>query len=112
MRVCDLLGGAVRERVPSYHGVLIASPEDSAADADARQAEGFPRIQLKVGGRAVEEDVAALQAVAATLRPGVRLSADANKGWATRDAIQVSQACRDIPMVIEQPCDSYEENAS
>ena len=112
VRVCDLLGGAVRERVPSYHGVLIASPEDSAADADARQAEGFFRIQLKVGGRPVEEDVAALRAVAATLRPGVRLAADANKGWATRDAIQVSQACRDIPMVIEQPCDTYEENAS
>ncbi|MBT4677133.1 MAG: mandelate racemase, partial [Acidimicrobiaceae bacterium] len=33
VRICDLLGGAVRERVPSYHGVLIASPEDSAADA-------------------------------------------------------------------------------
>ena len=76
VRVCDLLGGAVRERVPSYHGVLIASPEDSAADADRRQAEGFPRIQLKVGGRPVAEDIAALRAVAATLRPGVRLSAD------------------------------------
>ena len=112
VRVCDLLGGAVRERVPSYHGVLIASADDSAADADARQAEGFSRIQLKVGGRPVEEDVAALRAVAATLRPGVRLSADANKGWTTRDAVQVSHACRDIAMVIEQPCESYEENAS
>ena len=112
VRVCDLLGGAVRERVPSYHGVLIASPEDSAADADRRQAEGFPRIQLKVGGRPVAEDVAALRAVAAILRPGVRLSADANKGWTTRDAIQVSRACRDLAMVLEQPCQTYEETAS
>ncbi len=111
-RVCDLLGGAVRERVPSYHGVLIASPEDSAADAARRQDEGFPRIQLKVGGRSVDEDIAAVRAVAAVLRPGVRLAADANKAWTTRDATQVSQACRDIPMVLEQPCLSYAENAS
>ena len=112
VRVCDLLGGAVRERVPSYHGVLIASPEDSAADAARRQDEGFPRIQLKVGGRSVEEDIAAVRAVATVLRPGVRLAADANKAWTTRDATQVSQACRDVPMVLEQPCLSYAENAS
>ena len=112
VRICDLLGGAVRERVPSYHGVLIASPEDSAADAARRQEEGFPRIQLKVGGRSVEEDIAAIRAVAAVLRPGVRMAADANRAWTTSAAIQVSQACQDIPMVLEQPCASYRENAS
>ncbi len=112
MRVCDLLGGAVRERVPSYHGILLASPDDAAEDAERRQAEGFPRLQVKVGGRSVEEDIEALRAVAATLRPGVRLAADANKGWRTREAIQASQALRDLPMVLEQPCGSYAENAS
>ena len=112
MRVCDLLGGAVRERVPSYHGILLASPEAAAEDAERRQAEGFPRLQDKEGGRSVEEDIEALRAVAATLQPGVRLAADANKGWRTWEAIQVSQALRDLPMVLEQPCGSYAENAS
>ncbi len=29
MRVCDLLGGAVTEKIPSYYALGIASPEDS-----------------------------------------------------------------------------------
>jgi L-alanine-DL-glutamate epimerase-like enolase superfamily enzyme len=32
---------------------------------------------------------------------GMRLAIDANRGWTTRDAMHVSNACRDIPLVIE-----------
>jgi L-alanine-DL-glutamate epimerase-like enolase superfamily enzyme len=39
------------------------------------------------------------------------LAVDANRGWTTRDALSVSQACRDLVFIMEQPCDSYEEAA-
>ena len=38
------------------------------------------------------------------------LIADGNRGLSGRDAIQLSQVCRDIPITFEQPCDMLETN--
>lgn len=111
-RVCDLLGGATRERVPSYWSVTVAEPDEAARIAAEKQREGFTRLQLKVGGRAVEEDVAAIRKVAELIRPGVRLAVDGNRGWSTRDALTVSRLCAGQIFVMEQPCDSFEEIAA
>jgi 4-hydroxyproline betaine 2-epimerase len=109
MRICDLLGGAVRERVPSYYAIGPESPDEAARQAKEKQKQGFPRIQMKVGGRDSEVDIEAIRKVSATLQPGVRLAADANRSWTVRDTILISQACRDLPLVLEQPCNSFEE---
>lgn len=111
-RVCDLLGGARRDRVPAYRVVGIGSPVEAAAAARSREAEGFGRLQIKVGGRSVEEDVATLEAVAAALQPSTQIVADANRGWTTSDAVLVSEACHDITMTIEQPCETYQQCVS
>ena len=111
MRVCDLLGGAVRERVPSYYAIGPESPDEAARQAKEKQAQGFPRIQMKVGGRDAHIDIEAIHKVSAVLQPGVRLAADANRSWTVRDAILISQACRDLPLILEQPCHSFEEIA-
>lgn len=111
-RVCDLLGGALRERVPSYYAIGIETPKETARIAQEKQAEGYPRLQMKVGGRMIEEDIAAIRAVTAVLNSGTRLAIDANRGWTVRDTILVSQACRELPIIIEQPCDTYAENRS
>ncbi|HCY88032.1 MAG TPA: mandelate racemase, partial [Desulfobacteraceae bacterium] len=109
-RVCDLLGGAVREDVPSYYSIGVCPVEEAVESAREKQAEGYPRIQVKLGGRSLEEDIEVLQKVAGVIKPGVRLAADANRGWTLRDAIFASSACRDIPLILEQPCNTYDEN--
>jgi L-alanine-DL-glutamate epimerase-like enolase superfamily enzyme len=62
-----------------------------------------------VGGRSLDEDIAAVRGVADALGSGVRLAVDANRSWTRRDALMVSLACRDLLFVMEQPCDTYEE---
>ncbi len=109
VRVCDLLGGATRERLPAYHVVGLGDADRSAETATRLQDEGYTRLQVKVGGRSVEEDIAATRAVDAVRRPGVRLVVDANRGWRVPEAIRFSQACRDVALTIEQPCNSYAE---
>ena len=109
MRVADLLGGAVTESVPSYYSSGVGSPEEIARIAADKMAEGFLRMQVKVGGRPVEMDIEVIHRVWETVGKGMRLAVDANRGWTARDAILVSQACRDIPFVIEQPCNTIEE---
>lgn len=111
-RVCDLLGGARQEQVPSYYAIGVASPEETAAIAQEKQAQGFGRLQIKVGGRELEEDIAAIQKVFEVLQPGVRLAVDANRGWTTREAMHVSMVCHGMPFVMEQPCSTYEEVAA
>lgn len=46
------------------------------------------------------------------MEPGIRLAADANRSWTTRDAVLLSSACRKTAFVMEQPCNTYEENMS
>ncbi|WP_271274536.1 mandelate racemase/muconate lactonizing enzyme family protein [Aliamphritea hakodatensis] len=108
-RVCDLLGGAVREVIPSYYAIGLSSPEEAASVAVKKQAEGFRRLQLKVGGRTLDEDIACVSKVAEVLTPGTELAVDANRGLNVNDAIQLSAACRDIRFVFEQPCQTYEQ---
>lgn len=109
-RVADLLGGAHRNRVPSYYGIMPAEPAVCAAKATELMAAGFPRIQVKCGARSLAEDIATVRAVAEVLRPGVPLLADANRGWTQREAINFSQATRDVPLALEQPCDTLADH--
>lgn len=106
VRVADLLGGAVTDKVPSYYATGVGAPDDIVRLAAEKAAEGYPRLQIKVGGRPVEVDIAVIRKVWETVGGRMRLAVDGNRGWTTRDALRVSRECGDIPFVMEQPCDT------
>ena len=112
LRLCDLLGGAARESVPSYCVVGLSSPDEAVRVARRGQEEGYPRLQVKVGGRDVEADIETVRRVNEIKSPGVSLAVDANRGWTVEQAVHFSSACRDLVLVLEQPCDTYEEVAT
>ncbi|TPE51765.1 mandelate racemase/muconate lactonizing enzyme family protein [Amaricoccus solimangrovi] len=110
VRVAELLGGGAAGRVPSYYSIGVGDPDETARIARESLAQGYPRLQVKLGGRHVETDLEALRKVWEAIGgSGIRLAADGNRGWTTRDAIRLSRECADIPFVLEQPCDSLEE---
>jgi L-alanine-DL-glutamate epimerase-like enolase superfamily enzyme len=106
--VCTLLGGRYGDDFALYRAISQEPPEAMARRVAAYRAEGYRRIQLKVGGDPAE-DVERIRAAAAQLGPGDRLIADANTGWLVHDALRVVRAVRDVDVYIEQPCASYEE---
>ena len=113
VRVADLLGGAVTENVPSYYATGVGEPDEIARIAAEKVAEGYPRLQIKIGGRPVEVDIAVLRKVWEVIRgKGIRLAADGNRGLPTRDALRLSRECPDIPFIMEQPCNTIEEIAA
>ncbi|MFJ2617941.1 mandelate racemase/muconate lactonizing enzyme family protein [Glutamicibacter sp. NPDC087344] len=113
VRVADLLGGVATEPVPSYYALAVDEPEVVAQRAAAKVAEGYPRLQLKVGGRPVAQDIATVRAVWKRIGGhGIKLAIDANRGLNTRDALRLSRECQDIPFIMEQPCHTAEETAS
>ena len=110
-RVCDLLGGALSEEVPAYYALSVGAPDDVACKALEQSRQGYGRLQIKVGGRPVELDIETIRKVWEAVGRTARLVADANRAWTGRDALQLSKACRDIPIVLEQPCNTMAETA-
>jgi len=110
VRVADLLGGVANNRLPSYYATGVGAPDDIARLAAEKSGQGYPRLQIKVGGRPVELDIETIRKVWEKIGgTGVRLAVDGNRGWTTRDALRVSRECPDIPFVMEQPCNSIED---
>ena len=107
--VAQLLGGAATRTVPSYYATGVGSADEISRIAADKMREGYRRLQIKVGGRAVETDIEVIRKVWEVIGNEMRLAVDANRGWTTRDALRVSRECRDIPFVMEQPCDSLED---
>ncbi len=113
VRVADLLGGVAAERMPSYYASGVGEPDEIARIAAEKMAEGYPRMQVKIGGRPVEVDIAVLRKVWEVIKgSGMRLAADGNRGLPTRDALRLSRECPDIPFIMEQPCNTIEELAA
>lgn len=110
LRVADLLGGAATDWVPSYYAAGIGDPDEIAQTAVERAAQGYPRMQIKIGNRPVEIDVEVVRKVWERVGgAGMRLAVDGNRALTTRDALRLSRECQQIPFVLEQPCDTLEE---
>ncbi len=106
--VTNLLGGRYGEDFALYRAISQDTPEAMAEMVDRYRAEGYTKFQLKVGGNP-DVDIERIHAVAAKLRTGDVLIADANTGWKQHQALRVADAVRDVDVYIEQPCFSYEE---
>lgn len=106
--VAELLGGRYGEDFHLYRAISQESPEAMAQRVGEYRAEGYHRFQLKVGGDP-DVDIERIRQVAAVLKPGDRLVADANTGWLAHEALRVAKAVRDVDVYIEQPCPTYDE---
>jgi glucarate dehydratase len=108
VRACDLLGGALRERVPfasylfyRYHDPRTGKGGETMADdivahaADLKRRHGFTVHKLKGGHFAPDHDVAVFRALAAAF-PGDRLRLDPNGAWSVEEAIRVGRAIEDL----------------
>ena len=108
--VATLLGGALTDSVPSYYSTIVDTPDETARLAAEKAAEGYPRLQIKVGGRPVETDIETVRKVWEVIKgKGIRMAVDGNRSLNTRDALTLSRECPDIPFIMEQPCNTVED---
>ena len=106
--LAELLGGRFGESVALYRSIPQAPPDRMAERARAYVAEGYRRLQVKVG-LDPDEDIARIEAVRAAVGAGIVLFADANGGWSTHQARRFLRATRHLDYYFEQPCATYEE---
>jgi len=108
--VAELLGGPLTDRVPSYYATSVGAPDEIARIVREKLTEGYPRLQVKVGGRPVEIDIETLRKMWEVIGgSGMRLAADGNHGWTTRHVLRVSRECPDIPFILGQTCNTVDE---
>lgn len=95
VRVCDLLGGALRERVP-FASYLFYTPEIETADAMVAHAKelverhGFSTHKLKGGVFPPAHDVAVYLALSEAF-PDHQLRLDPNAAWTVEESLAVAR---------------------
>lgn len=101
--VYQLLGGKVREFVPTKWSISGVEPEKAAEIAKWAVAQGFNAMKVKVGIEP-EGDVARVRAVREAVGPQIKLGVDANGGWSSEDAIKTIERLREFDIYFaEQP---------
>jgi L-alanine-DL-glutamate epimerase-like enolase superfamily enzyme len=101
LRVCDMLGGAGTDQVDSYWSLTVDDPDETARVAAQKIAEGYPRLQVKIGGRPVEIDIKAIRKVWEATGC-TRLVVDANRALLTRDVLRIDRE-RAAPLRLGEP---------
>jgi len=100
----EILGGRKRDRAPVL--VMVAGGDLAAeiANAESYAEQGFPAFKVKIGIKGVEKDLERARAIRQALGPAVRISADANQGYAPADALAFAKAAGDAGLdFLEQP---------
>ena len=107
-----LLGGRFGESYGLYRAISQGTAAEMSASVKKYHDEGYRTFQLKVGGKP-DDDIARIKSCSDCLAPDELLIADANTGWLMHEAVRVCNAVKNLSNVyIEQPCSTYEENAS
>lgn len=127
LRVCDLLGGAVRDRVP-YSAYLfykfaghkgqqpdpwgeVLTPEQLVDEARAMvEAYGFRSLKLKAGILEPEEEIAGLEALRDAF-PEAPLRIDPNGGWHVHTALKLLPRLEGLVEYLEDPTVGIAGNA-
>jgi L-alanine-DL-glutamate epimerase-like enolase superfamily enzyme len=107
--VCELLGGALTDRIPSYYSTIVGDPDETARIAREKRDEGYPRLQVKIGGTSLDRDVETVRKVWEAVGSSVGIAVDANRGLTVADTITLSHQCSNVPLVLEQPCNTLDE---
>jgi muconate cycloisomerase len=104
LRAVELMGGAFRKSVAPMWLLGNATPQEDIAEAQAKQKEGFNCFKLKVGAKALDEDIATTHAVRKELTTAVPVCADANCGFTSAAARRYLDETRQTDLLfLEQP---------
>ena len=102
--VFELLGGAVREALPSNQSIFYGPPEAAARQAAAYVADGFRFLKVRAGLRPFQRDVDRIRAVREAIGPDVSLAIDLNMAWTAREAVAHLRQLEPFDLAyVEQP---------
>jgi cis-L-3-hydroxyproline dehydratase len=108
LRVSELLGGTRCEEVPLYKAVSLGDPSSMAARSTQIHQDGYPYLQVKVGGSWRDDLRRVVSCVEAV--PGMeRVVVDANGHLPQHEAVRLATHLQGLDVYLEQPCATTRE---
>jgi o-succinylbenzoate synthase len=96
--------GVPLSSVPVSALLTAHDPDRLFSEAVLAREAGYRAVKIKLGGGAVESDVARLRAVRGGIGPSIRLRCDANGAWSVHDAFAALAAFASFDLeYVEQP---------
>ena len=103
-----LMGGKLINGAPMYRVAPQKPIDETLIEMEEYRKAGYQHFQIKVGRDAIA-DIERIRATMSILKTGEKAYADANQGWTIDEAVKIVRAIRDLHVMIEQPCQTYEE---
>jgi muconate cycloisomerase len=105
----QLLGGAVRDRMPVYWTLASGDPAQEIEEAEAKLSQRLhDRFKIKIGAQPLARDLARLRKLAAALGDRATLIVDANQAWDEATANRAMPALADLGIaLVEQPLPAW-----
>ena len=109
--IADLLGGCYSEPTPIASSIPTGTPEQMLEDIQQYRERGYYIHSVKVGAEA-ERDIERIRYLERNRQEGEFIFYDVNRAWLPAEAMQVMNAVRDLPIVVEQPCETLDQCAA
>jgi muconate cycloisomerase len=104
-----LLGDGLRTRAPLMCVVGTGNLDGDLRDAEKKKSAGFTAFKIKVGIDTAANDAARTRAICEILGDGLVISADANQGFTTDEALAYVRAVKGCGLdFLEQPVESHD----
>jgi muconate cycloisomerase len=104
-----LIGDKQRSRMPLLGVIGGGDFDGDLADAEKKKAAGFTAYKIKVGIDTAAKDAERTRAVCNILGSGLLISADANQGFSTEQAIEYARAVKGSGLdFFEQPVEAHD----
>ena len=103
--MCELLGGATRDRFPAIWALASGDPEQEIEEARAKIERGqFRRFKIKIGLQPPARELERLRRIRAGLGGDIELIVDANQAWHEADCIRFIPRLAELDIaLLEQP---------
>jgi L-alanine-DL-glutamate epimerase-like enolase superfamily enzyme len=104
-----LLGGKKRSRMPLLTVIGGGDYDGDLDDAAKKKASGYTMFKIKVGIGSAEQDAARSRDICKVLGAGLLISADANQGFDTGEAVDYVRAMKGSGLdFFEQPVEGHD----
>jgi O-succinylbenzoate synthase len=101
--LAELVTPRPRETVP-VSALISGAPDEAVEEARRIRSAAYEAVKLKVGTRAVEEDIELVHTVTGELGDAVALRLDANRAWSLEEAERFARETADLRFeYVEEP---------
>lgn len=109
--IADLLGGGDGRPTAIASSIPTGTPAQMLAHIRQYRSRGYRLHSAKIGADA-EADIARIRRLEAERDEGEVIIYDVNRAWLPAQAVRAMNAVRELPVIIEQPCESLAQCAA